>query len=84
MLSVLLVNMRGFKSKKQSLIKVMKKVKPSVVVINETQLRGKMKAELLPYGCWSRNRVEQGGGGIATAVSPALRNSAMGAGEGGD
>ena len=82
MLSVLLVNMRGFKSKKQSLIKVMKKVKPSVVVINETQLRGKMKAELLPYGCWSRNRVEQGGGGIATAVSPALRNSAMGAGEG--
>ena len=63
-------------------MKVMKKVKPSIVIMNETQLKGRMKAELPPYGCWSRNREEQGGGGVATAVDPALRQHAMGVGEG--
>ena len=78
----MLSNLRGFKSKKQSLLKIAKKIKPSVIVMNETQLKGRMKLELKPFTCWSRNRGEGGGGGIATAVAPALGQQSMAAGEG--
>ena len=77
-----LVNLRGFKSKKQSLLNIIKKEQPNVIVMNETQMTGNMKAELEPYKCWTKNRSDKGGGGIATAVCPVYQGSAMGAGEG--
>ena len=55
--------MRGFKSKEASLLKMIKKVKPSTVVMNETLLSGRAKVSVSPYTCWSRNRKETGGGG---------------------
>ena len=83
--SVLLVNMRGFKGKKTSLKRIIKNVKPGMVCINETQLSGREKVTLDPYTCWTKNRSEQvggRGGGVATAVAPRYKESAIGAGEG--
>ena len=80
--SVLLMNLRGFKSKKMSVEKILRKEKPQVIVLNETHLTGKMKLVLEPYQTWTKNREGKGGGGIATAVAPAFKDSAMGAGEG--
>ena len=79
--SVMLVNLRGFRSKRQSLKKIISIEKPSMVAINESQLTGRMKVSLKPMVCWSRNRVNKGGGGVATAVSPVYKDSTIGAGE---
>ena len=80
--SILLVNMRGFKSKKTSLKNIIKKVKPGMVCINEMGLQGREKVRLDPYVSWTKNRSKKGGGAIATAVGPKYKNAAMGAGEG--
>ena len=81
---ILLTNMRGFKSKKESLERILSEVKPSVVVINETLMKGNAKIDLPPYSVWSKNRGEKGGGGIATAVAPKYKDTTVGAGEGED
>ena len=80
--SVLLTNLRGYKSKEHSLKKILKKVKPAVTLMNETQLAGNMKVSLKPYTTWTKNRTEKGGGGVATAVSQQYSEFAVGAGEG--
>ena len=80
--SVILTNLRGFKSKQYYLKKIIKKVKPSIVMMNETHLVGNMEVSLTPYTCWTKNRTEQGGGGIAPAVNQKFKDSAVGAGEG--
>ena len=46
--SILLVNLRGYRSKEYSLKKTLRKVKPSMILMNETQLRGSMKVSLEP------------------------------------
>ncbi len=53
-----------------------------MVTINETQLLGKERVTLDPYCSWTKNRAVKGGGGIATLVDPAYRDSVVGAGEG--
>ena len=80
--SVLLVNMRGYKSKKRSLVNTIKKVKPSCVTINETLLAGRSKVSLPPYTSWTKNRAGKGGGGVATAISQSFKNCSVSAGEG--
>ena len=80
--TVLLTNMRGFKSKKESLVKILSEVKPSAIVINETLGSGNAKIDIYPYSIWSKNRGEKGGGGIATAVAPQYKETTVGAGEG--
>ena len=80
--SVFLVNLRGIKSKIKSLKKILKKIKPSVVVMNEIQLSGRMSVKLEGFNCWTKNRTEQGGGGVATAVDGKFRDFSLGAGEG--
>ena len=80
--TVLLSNLRGYKGKEYSLRKIIKKVKPSMVLLNETQLVGNMKVTITPYSSWTKNRSEKGGGGIATVVSQDYKDCAIGAGEG--
>ena len=81
--SILLVNLRGYRSKEYSLKKALKKLKASMVILNETQLRGNMKICLEPsYISWSKNRTANAGGGVATAVARAYMDKAGGAGEG--
>ena len=54
-----------------------------MVVMNETQLYGKMKVSLEPsYLTWSKNRTLKGGGGVASSVARSFMSSAIGAGEG--
>ena len=74
--------MRGYKSKVTLLMKMIKEVSPSMVLMNETLLSGRAQVSISPYTCWSRNRKETGGGGIATAVSPHFKDFTTGAGEG--
>ena len=79
---MLLVNVRGLKSKKESMTRILKQMKPDLVAINETQLKGKVKVELEGYKSWTRNRVGQGGGGVATSVALRHQDRTVGAGEG--
>ena len=77
--SILLVNLRGYRSKEYSLKKALKKIKPSMILMNEIQLRGSMKVSLEPsYISWTKNRKTQAGGGVATAVARAFMNTAGG------
>jgi hypothetical protein len=63
-------------------MKIIKKVKPSCVAINETLLAGRSKVSLPPYISWTKNRAGKGGGGVATAVSQSFKNSSVSVGEG--
>ena len=80
--SILLANIRGYKSKEVSVKKLIKKVKPSMVLLNETLLAGNTKVTITPYNIWSKNRKEKGGGGILTAVAQEYKDSTVGVGEG--
>jgi hypothetical protein len=80
--SIFLTNLRGLKSKEYSLRKIIKKMKPSMILMNETQLTGRMKANLNPFTTWTKNRSEEAGGGVATAISPQFKDTTVGAGEG--
>ena len=79
---MLLVNLRGYKSKEISLKKLVKKTRPSAVAMNETLFSGNMNVSMPPYICWSKNRSEKGGGGVTTAVSQQFKDFAVGAGQG--
>ena len=81
-LSVLLMNIRGLKSKEYSLRKIIKRVKPGVIALNETQLKGRVNIDLKPFTWWNKNRCEKGGGGVATGVAQELKDHTVGAGEG--
>ena len=81
--TILLTNLRGYKSKAISLRKIVRNIQPSVILINESQLIGNMKVNIPQYVCWTKSRTVKGGGGIATAVRNQYSDSAVGAGEGG-
>ena len=84
MFTVLLTNLRGFKSKETSLRKIVSEKSPSLILMNETLLVGSMKVSVPNYTSWSRNRTEKGGGGIATSVSNRFKDCTVGAGQGED
>ena len=79
--SILLINLRGYKSKETSLKKIIKTIQPSALLLNETLLSGRMKVSLIPYTTWCKNRTEKGGGGVSTSVGEQYKDSAIGAGE---
>ena len=66
--SIFFQNIRGLNSKAYSLRKLMKRIKPSVVALNETQLAGNAKINITPYTWWTKNRNKKGGG-VATGVA---------------
>ena len=80
--SIFLTNLRGFQSKEYSLWRIINKIKPSMILMNETQLTGRMKANLNPYTTWTKNRSVQSGGGVATSISPQYKDTTVGVGEG--
>ena len=79
--SIFFQNIRGLNSKTYSLQKLIRKLKPSVVTLNETQLAGNAKINITPYTWWTKNRNKKGGG-VATGVSQEYKDKAIGAGEG--
>ena len=74
-------NIRGVKSKEYSLKKLIKRIEPDVVALNETQLCGNTKVDIKPYTWWMKNRSKKGGG-VATGVAQQYKDKAIGAGEG--
>ena len=78
----MLSNLRGFKSKQKLLENILSTVRPQLLLLNETQLAGKMKVSVDGYTVWNRNRTDKGGGGIATAVCDQYKEHAVGVGEG--
>ena len=82
--TIMLSNLRGFKSKKKSLETILDNVTPSMLLTNETQMVGRMKMSLPNYTTWVRNRSDKGGGGIATSVRQSYKDSAVGVSEGED
>ena len=81
-LVILLSNIRGVKSKKESLLEVLKDVNPDICILNETGLRGKNKLKIQGYITFSRNRVEKAMGGISTSVKDNIANCAVNVGQG--
>ena len=53
-----------------------------MLLINETQMAGKMEVNIKAYTTWTRNRTEKGGGGIASAVHQQFSATSVGVGEG--
>ena len=76
------MNVRGLKSKEYSVRKIIRQVKPAVIAVNETQMKGKVEVDIKPFKWWSKNRNEKGGGGVATGVAQEFKEQSIGAGQG--
>ena len=61
-------NIRGFDSKALSLNAIVKALDPSLIFLNETHLKNNRQLQLPGYHCFTRNRICEDGGGIATCV----------------
>ena len=61
-------NIRGFDSKALSLNAIVKALDPSLIFLNETHLKNNRQLQLPGYYCFTRNRICEDGGGIATCV----------------
>ena len=81
---ILHTNIRGFASKKESLINVIDKVRPNCITINETGLRGQNKVKIPGYFSFSKNRIEKCMGGVATAVTNETKEMTVKVKEGSD
>ena len=77
-------NLRGFNSKKNSLLNVLKDIDPDLCLLNETGLRGKNKLALEGYSTFTRNRAEKAMGGISTSIKDNLKHNAVNVGQGKD
>ena len=61
-------NIRGYTSKKEALLEVVKDVDADVCILNETGLKGKNKVNIPGYLTFSKNRQvkNMGGGGLGS------------------
>ena len=76
-LEILQSNIRGFNSKKESIKDIVKKMKPDVIILNETALRGRNKANIDGYFTFQRNRAIKAMGGVATLVDNSLKSNTV-------
>ena len=76
-LKIMLSNVRGFNSKKDVIDKIIDVVKPSVICLNETGLRGKSKINIKGYSSFTKNRQQKSMGGVSTSVEDSLRASTV-------
>ena len=81
-LEILQSNIRGFNSKTESLKDIVKKIRPDVVILNETALRGNNKARIDGYFTFSKNRINKAMRGIATLVENYLKSDTVKVAEG--
>ena len=70
-------NIRGIQSKVVSFENIIQAVKPSVITVNETKLKGNKRVCLKGYKCYPANRVDKLGGGIATYIEQNENKSAL-------
>ena len=75
-------NLRGYNSKKESLLGVVKDIDPDICILNETGLKGRNKVNIPGYITFSRNREVKSMGGISTSIKEKFKNFAANVGQG--
>ena len=75
-------NIRGYNSKKESLMQVIDDIQPDVCILNETGLRGRNKVNVPGYLNFTKNRAEKAMGGISTSIKDKWRSSTVNVGQG--
>ena len=66
--SIFHTNIRGFNSKKKSLLSIINGVNPNIITINEVGFKKDKKLNIPGFYCYNRNRGSVNMGGIATAI----------------
>ena len=61
-------NIRGFNSKKVSLLAIIKQINPSIITLNEIALKKNKKLSIPGYFTYNRNRCTENMGGLSTSV----------------
>ena len=61
-------NVRGYNSKKKSFLSIVNGVNPNLITINELGFKKQKKLTIPGYYCYSRNRISENMGGVATAI----------------
>ena len=70
-------NIRGFTSKQESVEEdIVKKLRPDVINLSETLKRNNSKIKINDYITFSKNRSDEGGGGISTSIKNSLKTNA--------
>lgn len=75
-------NIRGFNSKKESLINVVNNVKPDIITLNETGIRNRNKVIIPGYISFCKNRKLRAMGGVSTSVKDDLKSYTVSVKEG--
>ena len=70
-------NIRGFTSKKTSLVNILKQVNPDVISLNEHGLQGKNKVIIPGYLTFTKNRLLKSMGGVSVSVGNYMRQNAV-------
>ena len=74
-LNVMVSNMRGFNSKKDSLVNIAVKNQINIFVLTETQTSHLSAPKLRGFQTFFRNRIEKKGGGVAVLVENKFANN---------
>ena len=68
-------NIRGYRSKRNSLIQILEEVKPDIVLLIETNLKGNTTTNVPGYKAVCRNRKNFDGGGLAILVNNSIKQN---------
>ena len=80
-MKVVLMNCDGFTSKKESIEEILSENKADILLLNETNLKGKRKVRIKDYFSFNKNRIKAKGG-VATVVANYLQPYTVKVGEG--
>ena len=70
-------NIRGFTSKQDSCLNIVKSLNPDVVTLNETHMKSKNKVSIQGYFTFGKNRTEKEKGGVATSTRNSLKQNTV-------
>ena len=70
-------NIRGYRSKRTSLIQILEEVKPDIVLLIETNLTGNTTINVPGYKAVCRNRKNSDGGGLAILVNNSIKQNIL-------
>ena len=76
-LTIMHTNPRGWTSKQESLLKLIKSIDPDIININETQLTGNSKVNIKSYTSFCKNQTLKIGGGICSSVANRIKQDAV-------
>ena len=74
-IKIMYSNIRGYRSKRNSLIQILEEVKPDIVLLIETNLKGNTAINVPGYRAVCRNRKNFDGGGLAILVNNSIKQN---------